>query len=218
MLNMISPYKGGKFRITSRYGTRTLNGKTEEHGGIDVVGISSKEVCAVAPGVVVASRIVTDKSNLTWQWGNYVAVRGDDGKTVYYCHMKERKAVVGQRVDIGDDIGIEGNTGYSFGAHLHLEIREGNKRINAAEYIGVPNEIGIYETEVEDEMNEKFDELYASAGEIYNKLEDVPKWARPTIEKLMAVDIIKGDTKGNLKLSYQMLRMLVILDRSGVFG
>lgn len=213
---MISPYKGGRFKITSPYGMRTLNGNTAFHGGIDCVGISSKEICAVASGKVIASRIVTDKSNTTWQWGNYVCVQGDDGKLVYYCHMSERRVEVGQRVNIGDVVGVEGNTGYSFGAHLHLEVRDGRKPINAAEYIAVPNEKGVYT--VVDEKEIMLEELDKSAGEHYHTIDDIPEWAKDTIVKLNVKGILKGDENGDLKLSYQMIRLLVILDRAGVFG
>ena len=53
---------------------------------------------------------------------------------------------------------------------------------------------------------------------VYQKLENVPDWARPTVQKLMNKDILNGDEKGNLNLSYDMTRILVILDRSGIFG
>lgn len=213
---MLSPYVGGEFKITSIYGMRTLNGETAMHSGIDCVGLSSKEVCAVAPGKVITSRIVTDKSNTTWQWGNYVCVQGEDGKLIYYCHMKSRAVKVGDRVKVGDVLGIEGNTGYSFGAHLHLEVREGRTPINAAEYIGIPNEKGAYK--VTDEKEIKLDELDKAAGENYHSIDDVPEWARGTIEKLTSNGILKGDECGDLKLSYQMIRLLVMLDRSNVFG
>ena len=53
---------------------------------------------------------------------------------------------------------------------------------------------------------------------MYQKLENVPEWARPTVQKLVNRDILMGDENGNLSLSYDMTRMLVILDRAGVFG
>jgi hypothetical protein len=86
--------------------------------------------------------MVTDKNNLTWQWGNYVAVMGEDGCTIYYCHLDKRCVKQGDRVKAGDVIGVMGNTGYSFGKHLHFEVRPKNvKAINAADYLWLPNAI-----------------------------------------------------------------------------
>ena len=48
----------------------------------------------------------------------------------------------------------------------------------------------------------------------YAHLEDVPDWAKPTVEKLVAAGVIKGDGEA-LNLSYDLCRSLVILDRLG---
>lgn len=53
---------------------------------------------------------------------------------------------------------------------------------------------------------------------VYHKLEDVPGWAIATVQKLVNQDILIGDENGNLNLSYDMTRILVILDRAGIFG
>lgn len=46
---------------------------------------------------------------------------------------------------------------------------------------------------------------------------NMPEYARPTIQKLMDKGYLKGDSSGNLNLTDEMLRILVILDRSGSF-
>ena len=53
---------------------------------------------------------------------------------------------------------------------------------------------------------------------VYQKLEHVPEWARTTVQKLVERDILTGDDQGNLNLSYDMTRMLVVLDRAGCLG
>lgn len=53
---------------------------------------------------------------------------------------------------------------------------------------------------------------------VYQKMEDVPGWAMATVQKLVDQDILNGDEKGSLNLSYDMTRILVILDRAGIFG
>ena len=53
---------------------------------------------------------------------------------------------------------------------------------------------------------------------IYNYIDDnMPKWAQPTIKKLVDKGVLVGDDNG-LNLNNIMMRILVILDRIGIFG
>ena len=53
---------------------------------------------------------------------------------------------------------------------------------------------------------------------IYNYIDDnMPSWARPTVTKLVARGDLKGDEEGRLNLDTNMLRILVINDRAGVY-
>ena len=53
---------------------------------------------------------------------------------------------------------------------------------------------------------------------IYNYIdENMPEWAKPTIKKLVDRGALKGGDDG-LNLNTVMMRVLVILDRLGVFG
>lgn len=140
---MLNPYREdiSKIRVTSPYGMR--NGAM--HKGVDLVSDGDKTLVAIGSGVIGMSTIVTNTDNLTWQWGNYVRLDLDTGERVYYCHLAERIAKVGQRVNKGDVIGVEGTTGYSSGSHLHLEIRPkgtSSNAVNGALFIGVENVIG----------------------------------------------------------------------------
>lgn len=45
-------------------------------------------------------------------------------------------ASVGQKVTKGEVIGHQGNTGYSFGSHLHFEVREDNIAVNPRNHLG----------------------------------------------------------------------------------
>ena len=143
---MIIPFTTDRVRLTSGYGSRTLDGKTDFHAGYDLVGVGSHNVTAAIGGKVAVSRIVTDKGNRTWEWGNYVCVHGDDGRYYYYCHLAARKVAKGEAVRAGDVLGVMGNTGYSFGAHLHFEVREadGKTTINPEAILGIPNRAGLY--------------------------------------------------------------------------
>jgi murein DD-endopeptidase MepM/ murein hydrolase activator NlpD len=166
----LSPFESNKYRLTSPYGQRTLNGKADYHNGVDLVGVGSTAVCSVCDGTVLSSQIITDKSNRTWEWGNYVSVLSNDGAVIYYCHLDSRAVKKGDKVKKGQRIGIMGNTGYSFGAHLHFEVRRNNKAINAAEYLGIQNKGGQYEAGV---LNAEayIDKIIAKVG--FTKPDDV---------------------------------------------
>lgn len=51
----------------------------------------------------------------------------------------------------------------------------------------------------------------------YNKIEDVPDWGKSTVEKLVKKNLLQGEN-GGLNLSNEMLRILVINDRAGIYG
>ncbi len=140
------PFQTNRVKVTSPFGQRTLNGRSEFHTGYDLVGVGSHAVVAAVGGKVVQSRMVTDKANLTWQWGNYICIRTDAGQYHYYCHLAERSVTAGQTVSAGEKIGVMGNTGYSFGAHLHFEVRasDGKTNVSPAEVLGIPNVVGVY--------------------------------------------------------------------------
>ncbi|MEG1011758.1 MAG: M23 family peptidase, partial [Ruthenibacterium sp.] len=50
------------------------------HGGIDIEGIDDKIIRAATNGRVLFAGIVTNKSNLTWEWGWYVKIATGDGR------------------------------------------------------------------------------------------------------------------------------------------
>lgn len=102
------------------------------HIGLDMVGIESKEVRAVAEGTVTGINVHGSR------YGNSVEIKhkvngpgGDrdlgsgNGWISFYAHLKTVKVRKGQSVKAGDVIGVEGTTGNVTGSHLHLEIHKG---------------------------------------------------------------------------------------------
>lgn len=78
--------------------------------------------------------------------------------------------------------------------------------------------------EGEDEMTEELERRLAAIEAvtvnrmIYNYVdENMPEWARGTIQKLMDRGYLRGTDEG-LGLDDSMLRVLVMLDRAGAFG
>lgn len=121
----------GLFTVTSPYGYRSLG----YHRGIDISGASASGSLIVAG----ASGTVTTAGWSTGGYGNYVIIDHGNGVETLYAHMLDNSIMVnvGDTVTKGQAIGRVGNTGYSFGAHLHFEVRINGNRINPAPYLGL---------------------------------------------------------------------------------
>lgn len=136
----------GRNRVTQPY-TYSASKKTG-HGGIDIVGDDNQTVHAVASGVVTIVSVWNGKTKTgTQSYGNLVVVTDNSGKRHYYAHLSSISMSKGQNVNVGDVVGTMGNTGNSFGAHTHYEVRTGSTtatRINPAEFCGVVNAKGTY--------------------------------------------------------------------------
>lgn len=52
----------------------------------------------------------------------------------------------------------------------------------------------------------------------YRYYEDMPKWAKPTVAKLVKKGFLKGEGEGVLNLSEEALKLLIINDRAGCYG
>lgn len=181
------PFEKGKIRLTSPYGVRELEGTSGFHGGIDIVGIESARVVSACSGVVAQSTVVTDKNDPNWMWGEYIIILGDDGRTYFYFHLASRAVKRYDRVNEGDYLGEMGNTGYSFGAHLHFEVREGDAatRVNAAEVLGIENKEGIYPEE--------------NTNDTYKNGDAPSAWAKEYTEWAKAAGLFVSDGNGNYR-------------------
>ena len=58
--------------------------------------------------------------------------------------------------------------------------------------------------------------LEAILPDIYETIEEVPEWGRPTVQKLMGKNLLQGEGD-DLGLTYDLLRVLVINDRAGLY-
>lgn len=108
--------------ISSFFGYRSCEGCSTMHSGIDFTPGAGVPIEAIADGVVVASS-VADGS-----WGVHVTIEHNvDGVTYRsaYAHMQSGSMTleIGDTVTRGQVIGRVGNTGQSFGAHLHFVIQ-----------------------------------------------------------------------------------------------
>ena len=111
--------------VTSRYKYR--NGKF--HNGIDLDLVTGDTVVSAFDGVVRYSR------NNSGGYGNLVIVRHYNGLETYYAHLSKLLVFSGQKVSSGQVLGLGGNTGHSFGSHLHFEVRFYDSPMNPEELI-----------------------------------------------------------------------------------
>ena len=153
---MNSPYMG-KFKVTQ---TRHAN-----HDGLDLAGIDSKVIHATVTGTVQYAgwENEADKSQ---GFGQYVCIKGCDGKYYYYGHLSEIKVKTGQIIGVTSVIGIEGSTGRSTGSHCHYCVRPvfaAGQSLDVCAISGIPNAIGVYD----DGYRESDEQKQAHRIEVY---------------------------------------------------
>jgi murein DD-endopeptidase MepM/ murein hydrolase activator NlpD len=100
------------YNLTSRFGMRW--GRL--HQGLDLAGLpEGTPFAAVHSGTVV-------QAGWNGGYGNSVIIDHGNGVRTLYGHSSKVLVKVGQQVKAGDIIARLGNTGHSFGTHLHLEV------------------------------------------------------------------------------------------------
>ena len=129
----------GDAKVTTEFGYNIKDyptaGKTGDHLALDMVrcsdGKSSQTatICALADGVVIGQRKYVKGYSEKYGAGNCVFILHRHGKEAYitrYQHLKYGTMPDwiedGAEVKEGDVLGEMGNTGYSFGAHLHIAV------------------------------------------------------------------------------------------------
>lgn len=195
---MVSCFKGA-FRVTSVYGMRTLNGVTRFHHGLDLVGLDDIIVYAISAGTVRTGFQANEA-------GNFVVVTMKDGRRVYYMHLKSFLVPNGAFVAKGQAIGIMGNTGHSYGAHTHLELRPKGtsyESLDIAAFTGIPNKLGVYyynpnEEEESAMTQEKFDEMME---DYLRRLAEKPpeEWSKAERDFCEKRGILRGDNDGQMR-------------------
>ena len=103
------------------------------HKGLDIAAPEGTEIYAAEEGQVVSAG---------WNsggYGNVVMIEHPDGYATVYAHMIMVYAVEGQYVTKGQLIGFVGNTGNSFGNHLHFEVRYQGICLDPAGFLNTMN-------------------------------------------------------------------------------
>ena len=99
------------FAFTSAYGVRF----GQLHAGIDLAAVEGTPYKAIHAGKVTAA-------GFNGGYGYAITIEQSDGTEIIYAHSRRLLVQVGDTVQAGQPIGLVGNTGYSYGPHLHVEI------------------------------------------------------------------------------------------------
>lgn len=141
--------------ITANFGWYSPGGYSAWHSGTDIGVPRGTQVMAAASGKVIKAVTVTSDPNGPYTaagykdhsfsaangygYGNYIMLdNGLDskGNRIYtlYAHLSTVSVSAGQNVAEGQVIGYSGNTGNSYGAHLHFEIRVNGTAVDPMSY------------------------------------------------------------------------------------
>ena len=181
--------KSGKCEVSQKY-------KGASHNGIDLVGAgyTLDNVVAHSDGTVVG--IVSNCNRNTSKtgekiYGNYVKIKHDNGMYTFYAHLKYGSVAVklNQRVTKGTVLGYMGNTGYSFGAHLHFEVRNANNvQIDPTAYVSADlpmvtdnNQNIVQDTTYTVKSGDTLSEIAMKYGTTYQELARINNIANPNV-------------------------------------
>lgn len=128
-------------RVLKNYGNSITQGFHSNHGGVDIIGSNggTDYIVAHSPGTVTAA--VSGYGNNQGSsgmasYGNYVDITHSNGSKTRYAHLQYVSVSRGNSVSKGQTIGYMGNSGNSYGAHLHFEYyTPGGVRSNPTPYI-----------------------------------------------------------------------------------
>lgn len=130
----------GNRNVPNKDGSGTVADSLGNHGGVDINGTPdevNQKLPAVTDGVVVDIGTGAHDSDFSnGGAGNYVAWKDNSGYTHRYLHMaKDPTKKVNDTVSGGELMGYVGNTGGSYGAHLHYDITDpSGRKVNPMMY------------------------------------------------------------------------------------
>jgi murein DD-endopeptidase MepM/ murein hydrolase activator NlpD len=122
------PYPGA---ITSTFGHREnpFSGEgVETHKGVDIRAAWGSPVKAMAKGEV-------EFAGLRGGFGNCIMLKHGNGFETLYGHLSKILVSVGQKIEIGQQIGNIGSTGRSTGPHLHYEVHKNGEKIDPKNFL-----------------------------------------------------------------------------------
>ncbi|KAA6350362.1 Murein DD-endopeptidase MepM [termite gut metagenome] len=117
-------------QVSSPFGPR----RRRMHSGIDVKVYVGDTIVSTFDGKV---RVVNTERK---GYGKYIVIRHYNGLETVYAHLSKQLVEENQEVKVGEVIGLGGNTGRSYGSHLHFETRFLGIAINPALMFNFPQQ------------------------------------------------------------------------------
>jgi murein DD-endopeptidase MepM/ murein hydrolase activator NlpD len=110
---------------SSHFGRRSdpIHGHAAHHDGLDIAAPAGTAIRAPQGGKVV-------RAGPAGNYGLMVELEHPNGVRTRYAHASEVLVKEGEIVEAGQDIAKVGSTGKSTGAHLHFEVRIGNRAVD----------------------------------------------------------------------------------------
>ena len=98
------------------------------HAGIDIAAPGGRPIRAAASGRVIIAAP-------TGGYGNYTCIAHSSSISTCYAHQSRLGTRAGASVRQGEVMGYVGNTGNSFGNHLHFEVRVNGRPVDPKDYL-----------------------------------------------------------------------------------
>lgn len=137
--DMISPLCGSEYEwvVTSEFGDRTRNGKSEDHSANDLKAKQGTTLVSPFNGEVTES---TDNAS---DCGGMIKIKFENGYEAKFCHLSSRSVEKGEFVLKGQEIGKSGGDksdstskrGNSEDAHLHFELKKDGSFVDPSKHI-----------------------------------------------------------------------------------
>lgn len=122
------------------------------HGGMDVVCLDSAHALySPVAGTIVWAQVWNGDTSPggNMSWGNLILIEFAYNQYILLAHLAEQTWTEGQTIQKGQYVGAQGNTGYSFGIHTHIEYWNGGQssryRQDPSPIIGIPNQVGYWD-------------------------------------------------------------------------
>ncbi|MGW7098480.1 M23 family metallopeptidase [Streptomyces sp. NPDC054838] len=112
-----------------------------KHSGQDFACPIGTPVHAASAGVVVKAG--PNGGGDGPAYGNAIVIRHANNTYSQYAHLSRIQVKIGQKVAMGAQIGLSGNTGNSTGPHLHFEIRTTPNYGSAVNPVAFLRKVGI---------------------------------------------------------------------------